>query len=115
MEEDRAVPDAPDSTFHGRDRRQHKRAHVLFPGRLISGNRTVRGLVTDLSVNGARVQLDHPDSFRSAVTLRLAGSIDFHVEIVWDQGKCLGLRFREAPDAIARIFAGLLPEDCLAV
>jgi hypothetical protein len=88
---------------------------VLFAGRLICGDRTVRGLVKDLSVNGAQVQLDHPESFRSAVTLRLAGSIDFHVEVVWDQGKCLGLKFREAPTAIAQIFAGLLPDDCLTV
>lgn len=109
------MPDAPKTAHPGRERRRHKRTHVLLSGRLISGAGMAKGLITDLSVTGARVRLDGAASFRSAVTLRLAGLIDFHIKVVWNKGNFLGLKFREDPEEIARIFAGVLPEDCLAV
>ena len=96
------------------DRRRYKRAHVLFSGRLFSGKRGIEGLVLDLSANGARVQFHEPIAANSTMTLRLAESVDLEVEVAWQKGNSLGLQFLEVPARISSIFAGLLPEDCLA-
>ncbi len=48
------------------------------------------------------------------MTLRLAESVDLKVEVAWQKGNSLGLQFLEVPARISSIFAGLLPEDCLA-
>jgi hypothetical protein len=96
------------------DRRNHARTHVLFSGCLISGDRSARVILLDLSAGGARVCLAQPLEACSAVTLRLAEKIDFHVEVVWRQGQMIGLKFREAPAKIAATMAGLLSLDGLA-
>ena len=108
------MQDTPGVLEHRRERRHHKRASVLLTGWLFSGDRTVHGVLFDLSSGGARIKLSEPLNAKSAITLRLAGSIDFHMEKAWDKDNVLGLKFREAPELIASIFAGLLPEDCLA-
>jgi hypothetical protein len=97
-----------------RERRRYKRTHVLFSGSLVSGKRAIEGLVLDLSLNGARIQFSEPIVTNSAATLRLAGSVDIDVEVAWREDNRLGLRFREMPARISSIFAGLLPEECLA-
>lgn len=96
------------------DRRAHKRTHVLFLGHLISGDRSVPGVMFDLSASGARMRLAEPLAPGSAITLRLANRLDFHVEMAWEDGQMYGLKFRESPGKIAVTMAGLLPEDCLA-
>jgi hypothetical protein len=96
------------------ERRQHQRTHVLFSGTLVSGDQSVRGTVLDLSANGAKIRLDKPLRAPSAVTLRLARLVDFHVELVWSSGDMLGLKFREAPARIAAVFAAVLPEAAIA-
>jgi len=96
------------------DRRRYKRAHVLFSGQLFSGKRSIEGLVLDLSANGARIQFREPIAVNTAMTLRLADSVDLEVEVAWQSGNNLGLRFLEVPGRISSIFAGLLPEDRLA-
>ena len=96
------------------DRRRYKRAHVLFSGRLSSGKRGIEGLVLDLSANGARIQFHEPIAVNSAMMLRLAESVDLEVQVAWQNGNSLGLQFLELPARISSIFAGLLPEDCLA-
>jgi hypothetical protein len=95
------------------DRRRHKRTRVLFSGCLVSGDQSVQGTMLDLSAGGARIRLTGPLAAPSAITLRLARRIDFHVEPVWSSGGIVGLRFREAPSRISGIFAGLLAEDAL--
>ncbi len=96
------------------DRRRYKRAHVLFSGRLFSGKRGIEGLVLDLSPNGARIRFHEPIAADSAMTLRLAESVDLKVEVAWQKDNSLGLQFLDQPARISSIFAGLLPEDCLA-
>ena len=96
------------------DRRRYKRAHVLFSGRLFSGKRSTEGLVLDLSANGARIRFHEPIAADFAMTLRLAESVDLKVEVAWQKGNSLGLQFLDQPGRISSIFAGLLPEDCLA-
>ncbi|TFG86512.1 MAG: PilZ domain-containing protein [Hyphomicrobiales bacterium] len=96
------------------ERRRHKRAHVLFNGRLISGDCSAQGVLPDVSAGGARMRLAEPFEAGSAITLRLARNLDFHVEVAWNRGQFFGLRFREAPARIAATLSGLLPQDCLA-
>ena len=104
---------ASDDDRSRHERRRHKRAHVLFSGRLFSGKKGIEGLVLDLSANGVRIQFAEPVATNTATTLRLANSVDIAVEVAWQEERCLGLRFREMPAQISSIFAGLLPEDCL--
>ncbi len=108
------MQDTPGVLEQSRERRRHKRTSILLTGWLFSGDRAVHGVLFDLSSGGARIKLSEPLNAKSAITLRLAGSIDFHIETAWEKHKELGLKFREAPELIASIFAGLLPEDCLA-
>jgi hypothetical protein len=109
------MPNGSDHDQGRRDRRRYKRTHVLFSGRLFSGKRAVEGLILDLSASGARVQFAEPIVTNSAMTLRLANSVDIAVEVAWHKDNCLGVQFCEVPGRISSIFAGLLPEDCLAV
>lgn len=96
------------------ERRQYKRTHVLFLGHLVSGDRSVPGVLFDISVGGTRMRLAEPLESGSAITLRLANRLDFHVEVAWHQDNMVGLKFREAPARIAATLAALLPQDCLA-
>ena len=48
------------------------------------------------------------------MNLRLAETVNLSVEIAWRSHNRLGLRFRDLPEQISSIFAGLLSEDCLA-
>ena len=99
---------------NGRERRRYKRTHVLFSGSLVSGARVVEGVVLDLSAGGARIQFAEPIVIDSETTLRLADLVDFDVSVAWIHDKCLGLKFRETPARVSSLFAGLLPENCLA-
>ncbi len=97
-----------------RDRRRYKRTHVLMAGDLVSNQRTAKGFVLDISATGAQIQFPEAMATDSEITLRLAGSVNLGVEIAWRSHNRLGLRFRDLPEKISSIFAGLLPEDCLA-
>lgn len=96
------------------ERRHHRRTHVLFSGRLISGDRSASGVLFDISAGGARMRISEPLEPRSALTLRLASRLDFHVEVAWREGNMIGLKFREAPARIAATLAGLLQQDSVA-
>jgi hypothetical protein len=96
------------------ERRQHKRTHVLFLGHLVSGDRSVPGVLFDISAGGARMRLAEPLKPGSAITLRIANRLDFHVEVAWSDGQMFGMKFREAPAKIAATMSGLLPLDSLA-
>ncbi|MFQ5774671.1 MAG: PilZ domain-containing protein [Kiloniellaceae bacterium] len=108
------MPDSARKAPDRRERRRHKRAHVLFAACLLSGDRLAGALVRDVSAGGAKLQLTEGFDPFSAVTLRMARSVDFHVKIAWRKGNLLGLRFREGHAHIASTLAGLLPAEALA-
>ncbi len=108
------MPGASIQTKRRRERRRHKRTHVLLSGRLLSGERATKGVVLDLSAAGARIRLAEPPILKPAATLRLARGIDLPVEVAWVKDNTLGLAFREAPAKIASLFAGVLPEAATA-
>ena len=103
-----------DDTEDRRERRRYKRTRVLMAGDLVSAQRATKGFVLDISANGAQIQFPEPLVPDSDLTLRLAGTVELGVEIAWRSHNRLGLRFRDLPSRISSIFAGLLPEDCLA-
>ena len=96
-----------------RERRRYKRTHVLMAGSLVSGQRATKGFVLDISANGAQIQFPEHLVPGSELTLKLAETVNLGVEIAWRNHNRLGLRFRDLPEQISSIFAGLLPEDCL--
>jgi hypothetical protein len=96
-----------------RERRRYRRTRVLMAGDLVSGHRAMRGFVLDISANGAQIRLPEPLAPDSEITLRLAETVNLGVEVAWRGHDRLGLRFRDLPERISSIFAGLLPEDCL--
>ena len=96
-----------------RERRRYKRTHVLMAGDLVSSQRATRGFVLDISASGAQIQFPDPLIPDSDIALRLAGTVDLSVEVAWRSHDRLGLRFRDLPERISSIFAGLLSEDCL--
>ncbi len=96
-----------------RERRRYKRTHVLMAGDLVSGPYATKGFVLDISASGAQIQFPDPLTPDSEITLRLAETVNLGVEVAWRSHNRLGLRFRDLPERISSIFAGLLPEDCL--
>lgn len=96
------------------ERRRFKRTHVLMAGDLVSNHYATKGFVLDISASGAQIQFPEPLMPDSDITLRLADTVNLGVEIAWRSHNRLGLRFRDLPTQISSIFAGLLPEDCLA-
>lgn len=97
-----------------RERRRYKRTHVLMAGDLVSGSYATKGFILDISANGVQIQFSEPVVPDSEITLRLAETVNLGVEIAWRSHNRLGLRFRDLPERISSIFAGLLSEDCLA-
>ena len=95
------------------ERRRYKRTHVLMAADLVSAERAAQGFVLDISANGAQVQFPEALVPDSEITLRLAETVDLGVEIAWRSHNRLGLRFRDMPEKVSSIFAGLLSEECL--
>jgi hypothetical protein len=108
------MPNDSGDVQNRRERRRYKRIRVLMAAELVSAQRATGGLIFDISANGAQIQFPEPLVPDSAMTLRLAETVDLGVEIVWRNRNRLGLRFRDLPSQISSIFAGLLPEDSLA-
>ena len=96
------------------ERRRYKRTHVVMAGDLVSGGYATKGTVLDISASGAQIQFPDPLMPDSEITLKLAETVHLSVEVAWRSHDRLGLRFRDLPEQISSIFAGLLPEDCLA-
>ena len=109
------MPNGSDNGQDRRERRRYKRTHVLMAGDLVSGQRAMKGFVLDISANGAQIQFPEHVVPGPELTLRLAKTVDLGVEIAWRNRDRLGLRFRDLPERISSVFAGLLPEDCLVV
>ena len=97
------------------ERRRYQRAHVLFSGSLVSGQNSARSVLLNVSATGANVRLAEDFDPSSAVTLRIARSIDLHVKVVWREKDRIGLAFRDAPPTISSILAGILPQEQPAV
>lgn len=101
------------------DRRSHKRA----PGRLSSclsygdDGRSADCVLLDLSASGAKVRFDpaHGDvetvNLKAGRRLKIATASDFPVEVVWQDGPIVGLRFLNDPREVADALEAFLPPE----
>ena len=77
------MPNGSSDAKNRHERRRYKRTHVLMAADLVSAQRATAGLVLDISANGAQIQFTEPLVPDSAMTLRLAETVDLGVEIAW--------------------------------
>jgi hypothetical protein len=101
------------------ERRSHKRA----PGRLSSclsygdDGRSADCVLLDLSASGAKVRFDraHGDvgtaNLRAGRRLKITTATDFPVEVVWQDGPVVGLRFLSDPYEVADALEAFLPAE----
>ena len=96
------------------DRRRHQRVRTLLTGSLVDGDRSVDGVVLDMSVAGARVQTAEPIGHGARLRIKIARLGEFTGQVVWRSDNKVGVRFKEKPYEIARALSGFLPQHCLA-
>ncbi len=103
------------------ERRSYKRAPGMLSGCLSYGDdgRLADCVVLDISASGAKVKFDKTLGDGEGVNLRLgqrlkiAAAIDFPVEVVWQDGPVVGLRFLNDPYEVAGALEKLLPPECV--
>jgi hypothetical protein len=96
-----------------RERRHYKRAAVLMKASLLCGERCLKGVVLNASINGVKIKLQEPLALDTPVTLVLAGSVHFGGKVTWRRGNIMGIHFTGNPRTAAELMAGILPDDCL--
>ena len=103
------------------ERRSHQRVLKMLSGCLSYGDdgRLADCVILDISAGGAKVKFDKPLGDREGINLRLrqrlriAAAIDFPVEVVWQDGSVVGLRFLNDPYEVAGALEELLPPECV--
>ena len=107
------MTDHRENPRNGSDRRRFKRATTIFNGSLYLAAERYDSLVLDVSVTGVKVKAQSDIPLGSPVTLALAEKVNFGGEVVWNDGKTVGVRFTKTPEKVAGIMAGLLPHSYL--
>ena len=103
------------------ERRSYKRAAGMLSGCLSYGDdgRLADCAVLDISAGGAKVKFDEPLGDAEGLNLslgqrlKIAAAIDFPVEVVWQDGSVVGLRFLNDPYEVAGALEELLPPECV--
>lgn len=98
------------------DRRAFERACVLVSAQmsdLADHAHATDCIVFDLSANGAKVRLDGPLTGDHIKRLTLSGAVDYEVELAWNYGVFIGLKFLAKPELVAESLIGVLPNRCL--
>ncbi len=96
------------------DQRRYKRVSVLWSGGYSDAAGTEQEfLIYDVSVNGIRAKFDHVVEIGAKLVIKIAGGVQLLSEVVWSKGEVVGLRFKDSPDKLASIMAGVLPMECL--
>jgi len=102
----------------GSERRIFTRATGLLSGCIVIGRVRIDCAVLDLSLQGAKIELDRLvtedelPALKANLKLRLACPTDLSVEVVRHAGTQLGLRFLDPAYQVARVLESVLPEDC---
>lgn len=102
-----------DSTESGSDRRRFKRATTIFNGSIYIAAEKYDSVVLDVSVTGVKIKAQGDLPLGAPVTLSLAEKVLFGGEVMWHDGKTVGVRFTKTPEKVACIMAGLLPPSYL--
>ena len=82
---------------------------MLWTGQLSFGVRSADCRVLNISAFGAKVRL--LDSFvcQDRVTLRIERFGEFPSDVVWKDGKIMGISFHDDPEDVAHILSQYLP------
>ena len=83
------------ATRPGSERRTHRRKGTFWRAQLTTSAGSFECRVLNLSLRGARVQLDQPVAEAEAVTLILEPLTEFSGAVVWRGNRCIGIRIRE--------------------
>ncbi|MEH6632674.1 MAG: PilZ domain-containing protein [Halopseudomonas aestusnigri] len=101
-------------SVEGDDKRRFKRVSVLWSGEYSdSEGADQQCVIYDISVNGVRAKFDHVMEIGAQLVIKIAGGIQLMSEVVWARGETVGLCFKDNPDKLASIMAGVLPMACL--
>ncbi len=100
------------------DRRSDKRSPGMLSACLICGDdgQVANCVLLDISAMGAKVTVDKCSGDGEHVDLSLGQRlmiepfIDFPVEVIWQDGPVVGLRFLSDPQEVATALKELLPE-----
>ncbi len=108
----------PDKEALYRENRDFRRSRVVWEAKLkvffndvtLKGEvREVSGVVRDISANGAKVDLKEPLSERIDLELHIPKLGVFPCNIVWQDGKRVGIQFKESPEAVFSHLIQVLP------
>ena len=88
-------------------RRIHARHSIWFDTRLVCGDQVLDCRIKNISVGGARVEIDGAFDAKSYVKLSLGAFGEFACEIVWQNGTRLGRRFLNNAEEMAEVIMGI--------
>ena len=93
----------------GPERRLAIRKHVLWEGRLGVDDRELDCVILNVSLSGARIDLqqDAPAHGRLALTSERFGTL--HAAVMWEDGRSCGLRFLESRTRVAETVGRHVP------
>lgn len=110
-----ALSNAHAPVIAGAERRRFRRYPVLESGLIFTREGCLDCQVVDVSANGVRVRPVGKLSDRPGTCRFLLGRMGaFEAEVCWEGPDSIGIRFGDAPEAVAKRYKELLPADCLA-
>ena len=92
-----------------REQRDHPRTAVLWAGKLHAGAQGADCRVLNISATGAKIHLLEPLPPVPMVSLRISRFGEFPGDVIWREGKSLGIKFRDDPEDIIQIFGSAVP------
>ena len=99
-------------TKSGEERRVFPRAEVILIGRMKGDTLKKDCAVMDISLTGAKLELDEELNDRTIESVRFSQTSALNVSIAWQKGSSVGIHFTDDPHDIANILETLIPESC---
>lgn len=86
------------------EQRQYRRRSVLWMATLVLGRHQFSCQIWNMSLGGARIRIDVPLQTGTEVYLSIPTRGDIPATVVWVENQTMGLKFRQAPEAIEKLF-----------
>jgi PilZ domain-containing protein len=91
------------------EKRKFPRSRVVWQAELIGHQQTVSGIVQDMSVNGAKMDVKEPFYESKDLSLIIERFGKLNCTVVWRHNGILGLRFEDTPSQIHNLIGSVLP------